>query len=122
LELAIKSAVAIAHNQVLAARDRVELFRKKFIPSQQVIVTQTQELQNLLIVSPFETQRARSAEFAAYADYIKALGDYWVARIQLVREVGAMLPPTFDESGRLDVQALVRRHPPASTDSNNDGS
>lgn len=119
LELPIKSAVALAHNQVLAARDRVELFRTKFIPSRQAIVAQTQELQNLLIVSPFETQRARNAEFA---DYIKALGDYWVARIQLVREVGAMLPPTFDESGRLDIQVLVRRHPPAATKGNNDGS
>ena len=45
-----------------------------------------------MIVSPFDTLRAKNAEYDAYAGYIEALRDYWLAQVALAREIGTGLP------------------------------
>jgi len=112
LTIAIDNAVALAHADVLAARQRIEIYRTRFIPSRQDVVARTAELQNFMVVSPFETLRAKTAEYDAYAGYIEAVRDYWRARIALTREVGTALPSApGNGTERLDIEALTRPPP-----------
>jgi len=92
LILALEHAIDLAHNRVGAARERVDIYREEFIPARRNIVRRTQEMQNFMIVSPFESLIAKAAEYDAYAGYIDALRDYWLARVSLTREVGTALP------------------------------
>lgn len=98
LALAIEHDIAVAHTRVLAARERVEIFRQSFVPARRDIVLRTQEMQNFQIVSPFESLRAKSAEYDAYDGYINALRDYWLARTALTRAVGTALPSSAQAS------------------------
>ena len=114
LEVAINNGIALAHNQVMSARHRFEVLQTRFVPAHQSIVARTQELQTYMIVSPFELLRAKQNEYDAFAGSIDSLRDYWLARTELSREVGAHLPSTIIESEkRLDIGALLQ---PKSTD------
>jgi cobalt-zinc-cadmium efflux system outer membrane protein len=108
LALAIEHDIAVAHTRVLAARERVEIFQQRFVPARRAIVLRTQEMQNFQIVSPFESLRAKIAEYDAYDGYINALRDYWLARTSLTRAVGTALPSSAQAGeAQLDTAALT---------------
>lgn len=108
LALAIEHDIAVAHTRVLAARERVEIFQRRFVPARRDIVLRTQEMQNFQIVSPFESLRAKSAEYDAYDGYIDALRDYWLARTALTRAVGTALPSSaLANDTQLDTETLT---------------
>lgn len=108
LALAIEHDIAVAHTRVLAARERVDIFRQRFVPARRNIVLRTQEMQNFQIVSPFESLRAKTAEYDAYDGYINALRDYWLARTALTRAVGTALPSSATATeAQLDTAALT---------------
>lgn len=108
LELAIEHDIAVAHTRVLAARERVKLFQQRVVPARRDIVRRTREMQNFQVVSPFESLRARSAEFDAYSGYIDAVRDYWLARVALARAVGTALPSSaLATATQLDTEALT---------------
>lgn len=108
LALAIEHDIAVAHTRVLAARARVEIFQQRFVPARRDIVLRTQEMQNFQIVSPFESLRAKSAEYDAYEGYIEALRDYWLARTALTRAVGTALPSSaLATATQLDTESLT---------------
>lgn len=92
LTLAVGAHVHLAHQQVMNSRSRVEEYRKGLIPQRQAVVARTQEEQNFMLVGVFELLGAKRAEFDAYQGYLEALRDYWVARAELERAVGAQLP------------------------------
>lgn len=108
LALAIEHDIAVAHTRVLAARERVNIFQQRFVPARRDIVLRTQEMQNFQIVSPFESLRAKSAEYDAYDGYIDALRDYWLARTALTRAVGTALPSSaLATATQLDTETLT---------------
>ena len=89
---AVAGAVQLAHQRVLSACARSEDYRTQIIPQRQTVVARTQEEQNFMLVGVFELFAAKRAEFDAYQGYLEALRDYWVARADLERAVGASLP------------------------------
>jgi cobalt-zinc-cadmium efflux system outer membrane protein len=92
LEIEISNAVGRAHAGVGAARGRVEHYRQTLIPLREAIVARTQEDVNYMLRGQFELLVAKQQEYAAYSGYIEAVRDYWLARVQLAREVGGPLP------------------------------
>lgn len=88
----VTHGVAAAVAEVEAARSRVRRHREGLVPESEAVVARMQELQNYMIVGQFELLLAKQEEYEAYAGYLESLRDYWLARVQLGRVVGAALP------------------------------
>jgi len=92
LALEVGNDVQLAHAQVLAARALTEQFRSALIPQREAVVRYTQEEVNYMFKGQFELLLAKQQEYDAYQGYLEALRDYWIARADLARTVGARLP------------------------------
>ena len=92
LELEIDNTVRLGVDRVAATRKIAEDYRAALIPQRETIVAHTQERVNYMLVGVFELLLAKQQEFDAYQGYLEAVRDYWLARVDLVRAVGAHLP------------------------------
>lgn len=92
LRLEVAHGVRLVHAKVMAARARVEQFRDALIPQREAVVLRTQEEVNFMLKGQFELLLAKQQEYDAYQGYLEAVRDYWLARTELSRQVGARLP------------------------------
>ena len=68
-----------------------------------------QEEVNYMLVGVFELLVARQQEYEAYAGYLEAVQDYWVARAVLTQAVGRRLPSSDQPAAAtLDPAELTR--------------
>ena len=114
LELEIDSSVRLGVDRVSATHQIAEDYRAALIPQRETIVARTQEQQNYMLVGVFELLLAKQQEFDAYQGYLEAVRDYWLARVDLMRAVGAQLP-----SDRTSTESTIGPdeilHPPVDT-------
>ena len=92
IELVAANAVRLGAEHVRVLRDIVETHRDVLIPQRESIVARSQEQQNYMIIGVFELIQAKRQEYDAYQSYLEAIRDYWLARTDLMRAVGARLP------------------------------
>jgi len=91
-EIAVGNEVARARAEVAAAREIVERYRERLVPLRERIVDGARRMQNYMLIGQFEVLEDKRAQYAAYGEYLAALGDYWQARAALARATGAPLP------------------------------
>lgn len=103
-ELAATNAVQRAQARVGNAKARAQAFRSALIPQREEIVARTQEQVNFMLQGPFALLLAKQQEYAAYQGYLEAVRDYWLARIELAREVGGQLPSSAQSSAPTPVE------------------
>lgn len=113
LEVDVASAVHDAHAQVQAAKARAARYRTALIPQREEIVARTQEEVNYMLEGAFELLLMKQQEYDAYQGYLESVRDYWLARVELARAVGAPLPSGAQATPPLDVEALTRPKAPA---------
>jgi len=92
LAVQVRSDARSARADLLAARERANYYRGTVVPLRQKITQQTQLQYNAMIVGVFQLLQAKRDEISAGREYIEALQDYWVARVELERAVGGRLP------------------------------
>ena len=92
LELEIDNTVRLGIDRVAAMHKIAEDYRAALIPQRETIVARTQEEQNYMLIGVFELLLAKQQEFDAYQGYLESVRDYWLARVDLMRAVGAELP------------------------------
>jgi outer membrane protein, heavy metal efflux system len=92
LQLDIGQSIRAAQARLSAQRDLTVRYRKEYLPVQESIVKHVQERTNAMLVGPFELIRARQQEYDVDQAYLEAVRDYWLARVELSRQVGAQLP------------------------------
>lgn len=92
VELAAGNAVRLGTERVRVLREIVETHRTLLIPQRESVVARSQEQQNYMIIGVFELIQAKREEYDAYQSYLEAIRDYWLARTDLLRAVGARLP------------------------------
>jgi len=92
LELAVGNDVRNALDRWTTAAGMVEEFEKGLVPAQQAIVEQQQLRQNFMLIGQFELLLAKQQEYDAWQGYLEAIRDYWVARTDLERAIGGVLP------------------------------
>jgi cobalt-zinc-cadmium efflux system outer membrane protein len=92
LTLEVRTSVDLASRHVHSARARVDDYRVRLLPQRAAVVARTQEEVNFMLRGVFELIEARIAEYEAARGYFEALRDYWIARSELERAVGAQLP------------------------------
>ena len=92
LEVEIVNALRFAHASVLNAKARAQEYREGLIPQREEIVERTQERVSYMLDGQFELLLAKQQEYEAYQGYLEAVRDYWLARTDLARAVGTVLP------------------------------
>lgn len=95
----VRSEVREKRAQVVLARTIVEEYGKVLVPVRESLVRLSQEQYDAMLLGVYQLLAAKQSEFTAYREYIEALRDYWVARSELERAVGA----------RLSEQGIVKR-------------
>jgi cobalt-zinc-cadmium efflux system outer membrane protein len=90
LALDARKEVRLAAATVTAARRKVELWRDAGVVAAEALTQGAQLEYNFMIDGPFQPLYARHAELAARVHLVEAVRDYWIARLELDRAVGAM--------------------------------
>lgn len=92
LELSTDSGVRVGAERVRVASEIVRLHRDGLIPQRQTVVARSQQEQNYMLIGVFELLQAKAQEYDAWQSYLESVRDYWLARVELARVVGAALP------------------------------
>jgi cobalt-zinc-cadmium efflux system outer membrane protein len=91
LAIDIRADVRANRAKIMAARATVQDYARTIIPLRESIVKYSQQQYDAMLLGVYQLLQARQAEFAAYADSITALRDYWLARSELERTIGSRL-------------------------------
>jgi cobalt-zinc-cadmium efflux system outer membrane protein len=92
LELNIQTNVRLGIQRIQAAREIAEDYRSALIPQRETVLERSQENINYMLIGAFELLLAKQQQYDATQGYLEAVRDYWLARIDLMRTVGARLP------------------------------
>ncbi|MBC7504200.1 MAG: TolC family protein [Sandarakinorhabdus sp.] len=92
LQLKTDNAVRLGAERVHILADIVKTHRDALIPARETVVARSQQEQNFMLIGVFELIQAKTQEYDAYQGYLEAIRDYWLARLDLMRAVGARLP------------------------------
>lgn len=96
LELAVRNDAALALDRMATARGIADAYRSTLLPQREAATARTLEEVNSMLSGAFELLATRREQFAAYREYIDAVRDYWLARVDLERALGANLPAAAD--------------------------
>jgi cobalt-zinc-cadmium efflux system outer membrane protein len=92
LELETENEVSLALDRLDTARKVAEAYRVTLVPERENVTTRTIEEVNYMLAGAFEALAARREQFEAYGEYVDAVRDYWLVRIDLRRLSGGALP------------------------------
>ena len=109
--------VKLAYAKLISAKTRAERYRDSLIPQREAVVARMQEEVNYMLVGIFELLVAKQQEYEAYAGYLEAVRDYWIARAELTQAVGRRLPSSDQPAeATLDPAELTRPKSAAAMD------
>jgi outer membrane protein, heavy metal efflux system len=89
LAIDVRADVRSSRARVITARGVVDEYGKVVVPLREKVVRFSQEQYDAMLLGVYQLIQAKQAEFQAYREYIEALRDYWIARSDLERAVGA---------------------------------
>lgn len=92
IELLSGNGIDLAAERVRVLSDIVRIHRDSLVPQREIVTVRSQEEQNFMLIGVFDVIQAKTQEYDAYQSYLEAVRDYWLARIDLMRLVGARLP------------------------------
>ncbi len=92
IELSSDNSVDAGAERVRVMSEIVRIHRQSLVPQREIVVARSQEEQNYMLIGVFDLIKARTEEYDAYQSYLEAVRDYWLARVDLMRVVGARLP------------------------------
>ena len=117
--LDMSNGVKLAADQLQTYAAMASEYRNTLIPSREAAVARAQEEQNYMLIGVFEVIAAKQQEYDAYAGYIEAVRDYWMAHAALARAVGRSLPDAEKSAGSpLDSKTLLEPRAAASGHAN----
>ena len=83
LELDVANEVALGLDRLTTARRIAETYRDTLMPQREQVSARTLEEVNFMLAGAFEALAARREQFEAYREYIDAVRDVWLARVDL---------------------------------------
>ncbi|HEY5147767.1 MAG TPA: TolC family protein, partial [Polyangiaceae bacterium] len=87
-----RSEIRAAHDRMRHARQAAEQYRSAIIPTREHVVELSQQEYDSMLLGVYQLVAAKRSEVNAYGDYIDTVRDYWTARSELERALGAPLP------------------------------
>lgn len=110
IELGSGNAISAGVERVKVLSEIVAIHRDALVPQRERVVARSQEAQNFMLIGIFEVIEARTQTYDAYESYLNAIADYWVARVDLKRLVGARLPSEAQSTGTTpDLSTILGR-------------
>jgi cobalt-zinc-cadmium efflux system outer membrane protein len=92
LAVDIRSEVRAAHARLAAMRDVVDRYTAVVVPLREQVVMLSQEQYSAMLLGAPMLLLAKQNALTAQRELIEALRDYWIARADLERAVGAAFP------------------------------
>ncbi len=93
LAVEIRSDVRAARARVAASRAVADYCRTRVVPLRERMVALAQQQYDAMLLGVYQLLQAKQSEIDAYREYIESVRDYWIARSDLERALGARLPP-----------------------------
>jgi len=87
-----RSEVRAARLALLSQRQVVDHYKKVLLPIRERTVAYAQQRYNAMLIGVFQLLQVKQAEIEAYTQYLEAVRDYWIARVDLERAAGGPLP------------------------------
>lgn len=88
LELQANNEIGAGLDRLATTREIAEAYRVALVPQREEVAQRTFEELNFMVTDAFEALQARRLQYEAYGEYIEAVRDFWVARVQLRRATG----------------------------------
>ena len=111
LELGAANDISARLDHLASARRIAEIYRDTLLPQREAVSARIQEEVNFMLVGAFEALAARREQFDAYHEYVDAVRDYWLARVELRRASGgALAPADSTESLQLESAPAAGSH------------
>ncbi len=107
LSIDARSEVRAARLTLLTERQVVEHYRTVLLPIRERIVALSQQHYNAMLLGVFQLLLAKQAEVEAYRQYIEAVRDYWIARVELEHAVGGRLKAEQQSQSNFHLPTLV---------------
>ncbi len=104
VELDTENEVSLALDRLDTARKIADTYRLTLVPERENVTARTVEEVNFMLAGAFEALASRREQFEAYREYIEAVRDYWLARVELRRLSGGALPALAPD-GSLNIDA-----------------
>jgi cobalt-zinc-cadmium efflux system outer membrane protein len=113
LELAVLNEVSLGLDRLTTTRRIAEIYRDTLVPQREQVSARTLEEVNFMLAGAFEALAARREQFEAYQEYIDAVRDVWLARVELRLASGGNLPvvePADTLKTELPASEAVQEH------------
>jgi cobalt-zinc-cadmium efflux system outer membrane protein len=108
IELSVRNDIALGLNRLATAREIVEAYRGALVPQREAVTQRTLEEVNFMLTGAFEALQAKREQYEVYQEYIEAVRDYWLARVQLRLAVGGKLADDdAQDTETLAIEALA---------------
>lgn len=91
LELGVRNEVALGLDRLATTREVAESYRTALVPQREAVTSRTLEEASFMLAGAFELLQAKREQFEAYQEYVDAVRDYWLARVELRRAAGGKL-------------------------------
>ena len=90
LELGVQNDIALGLDRLATARDIAEAYRTVLVPNREAVAQGTLQQVNFMLTGAFELVQATREQLAAKEEYVFAVRDYWLARVELQRVSGGL--------------------------------
>jgi cobalt-zinc-cadmium efflux system outer membrane protein len=107
LELAVRNDVSLGLDRLATTREIAEAYRAALVPQREAVTKATLEQVNFMLAGAFEALQAKREQYEAYQEYIEAVRDYWLARVQLRLAVGGKLADDDASAAKINVEQLA---------------
>lgn len=111
LELEAANDLSLSLDRVATTTRIAQVYRDALVPQREAVTARTMEELNFMLVGAFEALAARREQFAAYQEYLEAVRDAWLARVDLRLASGGVLPlPVTTDTLNPDAPAPAAHH------------
>jgi cobalt-zinc-cadmium efflux system outer membrane protein len=111
LELSVRNDISLGLDRLAAAREIAEAYRETLVPQREAVAQRTLEEVNFMLAGAFEALQAKREQYGAYQEYIGAVRDYWLARVQLRLATGGSLADEAPAPAMLEIETPAAEAP-----------
>lgn len=98
--------LALARARLAASRERLAAFGDGLLPEHRRRVAETQKRVNYMLAGVFELLETRIAEYRVTGEYLEAVRDHWLARLDLDAATGILSAPPSG-ADRVSAESLL---------------
>lgn len=103
-EAGLQAHIASLLARMGAARNSADYLGRTILPHRQAVMEETQRHYNFMLEGAYELIRARQRMFAAERETLGVRKEYWIARAEMERVLGASLPNPFEPANNQPAQ------------------